>query len=122
MCAKLIYRVAALTALALVADPAKAGSADVLGVEARPSGGGGASMSPSNMPTPAGSIMPMLGGWSDGTVFGTRTLYHPHVGEQPFTRSLSGVSIPEGIDTVTVESHDNVPGWGGATVEVTLVR
>ena len=26
----------------------------------------------------------------DGTVLGTRTLYPPHVREQPFTRSLSG--------------------------------
>ena len=28
---------------------------------------------------------------SDGTVLGTRTLYNPHVDEQPFTRSLPGV-------------------------------
>jgi len=27
----------------------------------------------------------------DGTVIGTRTLYHPHVDEQPFTRSLAGL-------------------------------
>jgi hypothetical protein len=26
----------------------------------------------------------------DGAVLGTRTLLHPHVDEQPFTRSLSG--------------------------------
>ena len=30
----------------------------------------------------------------DGTVLGTRVLYHPHVDEQPFTRSLSGVVVP----------------------------
>ena len=29
---------------------------------------------------------------ADGTVYATRTLYHPHVGEQPFTRSLSAAS------------------------------
>ncbi len=56
----------------------------------------------------------------DGTVYGTRTLYHPHVNEQPFTRSLSGVVVPDGIDTVTVESHDSVHGWGGAQVKVSL--
>jgi len=33
----------------------------------------------------------------DGTVLGTRVLLHPHVNEQPFTRSLSGVTIPDGI-------------------------
>ncbi|MEO1493091.1 MAG: hypothetical protein AAFV19_13135 [Pseudomonadota bacterium] len=56
----------------------------------------------------------------DGTVYGTRTLYHPHVNEQPFTRSLSGVEIPSTVATVIVESHDSVHGWGGATVEVSL--
>ena len=56
----------------------------------------------------------------DGTVYGTRTLYHPHVDEQPFTRSLSGVSIPAGVTSVTIESHDSVHGWGGATAKVSL--
>ena len=56
----------------------------------------------------------------DGTVYGTRTLYHPHVDEQPFTRSLSGVSIPAGVTSVTVESHDSVHGWGGAKTTVPL--
>jgi hypothetical protein len=56
----------------------------------------------------------------DGTVYGTRTLYHPHVNEQPFTRSLSGVVIPSGVTEVTVEAHDSVHGWGGAKTTVTL--
>ena len=56
----------------------------------------------------------------DGTVYGTRTLYHPHVDEQPFTRSLSGVQIPKGVRNVVIESHDSVHGWGGAKVSVTL--
>jgi len=56
----------------------------------------------------------------DGTVYGTRTLYHPHVDEQPFTRSLSGVSIPAGVTSVTVESRDSVHGWGGAKATVKL--
>ena len=30
----------------------------------------------------------------DGSLLGTRELAHPHVDEQPFTRSLSGVVIP----------------------------
>lgn len=56
----------------------------------------------------------------DGTVYGTRTLYHPHVDEQPFTRSLSGVQIPAGVEQVIIESHDSVHGWGGASVSVPL--
>lgn len=58
----------------------------------------------------------------DGTVYGTRTLFHPHVNEQPFTRSLSGVSIPEGVTSVIVEAHDNVHGWGAEKITVTLRR
>ena len=56
----------------------------------------------------------------DGTVLGTRTLYHPHVNEQPFTRSLSGVKIPPGIDTVTLRAHDSVHKYGGKTVTIEL--
>lgn len=58
----------------------------------------------------------------DGTVYGTRELLHPHVTEQPFTRSLSGVEIPEGVTTVVVEARDSVHGWGGKTLEIELPR
>lgn len=56
----------------------------------------------------------------DGTVVGSRTLYHPHVGEQPFTRSLSGVQIPADITEVTVRAHDSVHAYGGKTTTVEL--
>jgi len=56
----------------------------------------------------------------DGTVLGTRTLYHPHVDEQPFTRSLSGVKIPDTIREVTVRAHDSIHNYGGKTVRVTV--
>ena len=58
----------------------------------------------------------------DGTVLATRTLYHPHENEQPFTRSISGVSVPESANTVTLRAHDSVHGYGGIEVEVTLPR
>jgi hypothetical protein len=58
----------------------------------------------------------------DGTVLGSRTLFHPHVNEQPFTRSLTGLSIPETVDVITVRAHDSVHELGGATVEITLER
>ena len=56
----------------------------------------------------------------DGTVYGTRTLYHPHVDEQPFTRSLAGVAIPAGVNSVTIEARDSVHGWGGKRAVVNL--
>lgn len=56
----------------------------------------------------------------DGTVLGTRVLTHPHVDEQPFTRSLDGVVVPVGIDRVIVRSRDSVEGFCGETVEVGL--
>jgi len=56
----------------------------------------------------------------DGTVLGVRTLHHPHVDEQPFTRSLSGVAVPEGVTRVMVRARDSVHGHGGATLEVAL--
>lgn len=59
---------------------------------------------------------------SDGTVYGTRTLYHPHVEEQPFTRSLSGVAIPEGVSAVQIQAKDSVHGWNKTTVTVQLSR
>jgi len=63
-------------------------------------------------------------GWrvvtADGTELGMRVLYHPHVNEQPFTRSLSGVSIPEGIDEVYIEARTLPDGWGKARLAVSL--
>lgn len=56
----------------------------------------------------------------DGTVYGERVLAHPHDNEQPFTRSLSGVSIPEGVDTVLVVARNNVLGFGGCGQLVSL--
>jgi len=53
-----------------------------------------------------------------GDVIATRKLLHPHVGEQPFTRSLSNIKIPEGVKKVVVRAHDSVHGYGGKTLEV----
>lgn len=62
-------------------------------------------------------------GWevvgSDGTVYGRRVLAHPHVNEQPFTRS-GQITIPEGIKSVTVRANDSVHGLGGREIEVLL--
>lgn len=56
----------------------------------------------------------------DGAVLGTRVLAHPHVDEQPFTRSLGGVVIAGEITEVTIRAGDNVNGLGGKVMTVKL--
>lgn len=52
----------------------------------------------------------------------TRTLLHPHVDEQPFTRSQSGIDIPPGVSEITVRAHDLVDGFGGMEVIIDLTK
>lgn len=63
-------------------------------------------------------------GWevldADGQSLGFRELVHPHVNEQPFTRSLAGVSVPSGTDHLTIRARDNVDGWGGEPFRIDL--
>ena len=47
----------------------------------------------------------------DGTILGTRILHHPHVEEQPFTRSLSGVEIGGEVTDIVIRTRTNVTGW-----------
>jgi len=54
----------------------------------------------------------------DGAVLATRVLAHPHVDDQPFTRSLGGIEIPDEIERVTIRARDTVHLYGGATVVV----
>lgn len=57
---------------------------------------------------------------ADGTVLGQRILAHPHVNEQPFTRSQSGIVVPEGIRTVYVRARCLVDGWNAETTAFDL--
>ncbi len=61
-------------------------------------------------------------GWrvldQDGEVLGEHTLGHDHASEQPFTRTQSGVTIPEGTTELTIEGRDQVSGYGGETKTV----
>jgi len=112
-------------ALALLGAPAPAtaGTADVLAVQVHRQGSGSYRFRV--------TVRHADEGWDHyadrwevvgpgGEVLATRTLHHPHVDEQPFTRSLSGVRVPEGVDRVTVRAHDSVHGLGGdeKTVEI----
>ena len=118
---------AALAALLLLlwTGGAVAGEADVVAVEPTPEGAGTWRFDV--------TVEHADEGWEhyankwevlapDGSVLGTRVLLHPHETEQPFTRSLGGVAIPEEIDRVTVRAHDSVHGEGGAEVTVELAR
>ncbi|MHA6326951.1 hypothetical protein [Roseivivax sp. CAU 1753] len=61
-------------------------------------------------------------GWrvedEDGRVIDTRLLHHPHVHEQPFTRSLPSVMVPDGVWTVYVRARCSVDGWDESRVAV----
>ncbi len=69
-------------------------------------------------------------GWDvvfpDGTVYKsgprdhTRELLHPHVGEQPFTRSQGALALPDDVTHVLVRAHDSVDGYGGREIVVDL--
>lgn len=56
----------------------------------------------------------------DGNTLGMRVLFHPHVNEQPFTRSLDGVVIPRGTEQVQVQARDLPKGWNTGTTIVDL--
>lgn len=58
----------------------------------------------------------------DGRVLATRVLQHPHVDEQPVTRTLEGFTIPASIDRVRVRAHDSVHGFGGVEKDVVVER
>jgi len=57
----------------------------------------------------------------DGQVLATRVLAHPHVDEQPFTRSMT-VEIPLEHKSVIVRAHDSEHGYGGKEVTVVLTE
>lgn len=104
-----------------IASFANAGEADVINVDVKGSG---------NQFTFSVTVRHDDEGWDhyadrwdvvgqDGTIYGQRVLAHPHVDEQPFTRSGT-FTIPSGVSVVVVRAHDSVHGLGGQEVIVTL--
>ncbi|WP_397543724.1 hypothetical protein [Roseovarius salis] len=63
-------------------------------------------------------------GWEvlgpDGNRIGFRELMHPHVHEQPFTRSLSGVMLPDGARRIFIRPRCSRDGWSEEAVEIEL--
>ena len=111
--------------LILLNPPAMAGEADVVGVKIIKEGTGTYRFDVSVRHGDEG-WKHYADGWDvvapDGKVLGTRELAHPHENEQPFTRSLAGVHIPEGVNEVSIRAHDLVHGHGGAEMRVQVLR
>ena len=57
-----------------------------------------------------------------GKVFGTRILHHPHVEEQPFTRSLRHVMLPDGTREVFVRVKCSEHRWKDSGFKISLDR
>ena len=55
-----------------------------------------------------------------GEEYGRRVLAHPHVSEQPFTRSQSGIRIPARVEAVLVKAACGVHGFGGTELRLEL--
>ena len=65
-------------------------------------------------------------GWEiltpSGESLGIRVLAHPHVNEQPFTRSKSGIKLPSDMTQVLIRARDNKDGWGEPTYTLDLTK
>lgn len=105
-----------------LASPAFSDPATVLAADVRPDGSGW--RFEVTLKHGDGGWDDYADGWRvigpDGEVLGTRVLTHPHVNEQPFTRGLAGVRIPEGVTAVEIEARTSMTGWGGARLVVEL--
>ena len=119
-------RSAAITALLLGAAAVDAGEVDVLRVDIRPAD------APGRFDI-AVTLRHADTGWDHyanrwevlgptGEILATRTLQHPHVGEQPFTRSLTDVTLPANLTWIRVRGHDLVHGYGGREVTRSVPR
>ena len=111
--------------MAASATAAMAGKADVVKATASASGNG--------LWTFAVTVRHADTGWKHyadnfevltpgGVLLGRRVLAHPHVSEQPFTRSLGGVKIPASVKKVHIRAHDMVHGFGGREIDLALPR
>ncbi len=119
------WLLASTLAAGLASSPAGAGEADVLAARARCDDRGRCGFEV--------RVRHADEGWShyadrwevvttDGRVLATRVLAHPHVDEQPFTRSLPPVAIPPEIRSVVIRAHDSMHGLGGRELRVELPR
>lgn len=108
----------------LMAAPIFAGMADVIDVDVRYNGGNSFQVTTTLAHADTG-WKHYANGWEildeSGKVIGIRVLHHPHVNEQPFTRSHT-LDIPATVNTITIRGIDSVHGIGGVEKSVKLVR
>tara|TARA_R110000851_G_scaffold188907_6_gene338962 strand:+ start:1044 stop:1397 length:354 start_codon:yes stop_codon:yes gene_type:complete len=108
--------------LALVAGPVAADQPEILGVQFDKARSGW---------TVAVTVLHPDTGWDHyvdgwevldaaGNRLGYRLLHHPHVEEQPFTRSLPSLTLPEGTQEVFVRAHCSVDGWSTTPFRVAV--
>ena len=116
--------IAIATILSLSVIPAMAGKADVQAATARKTG---------NSWQISATIKHGDEGWKhyansfqvltmEGKVLGTRVLYHPHVDEQPFTRSVANVQVPVGVTEIIIRAHDSKHGDGERIFKLKLPK
>jgi hypothetical protein len=108
----------------LIAALSHGGEADVTKVEARYNGGNSFQIVTTVKHADTGWDH-YADGWEildeQGNVIGKRVLYHPHVKEQPFTRSHT-LDIPVHVKEITVRALDSVHGKGGKEITIPLKR
>ncbi len=108
----------------LAALPAMGGEADVIDVKVRFNGGNSFQVITTLAHADTGWDH-YANGWEildeQGKVIGKRVLFHPHVNEQPFTRSHT-LDIPASVNRITIRGIDSVHGIGGKEKSIDLVR
>lgn len=116
---------ALLIAMGSFGAPAAAGGADVIDATAE--------REPNGRYTVSATIKHDDEGWEhyvdrfevlsmDGKLIGARYLGHPHVTEQPFSRSATSVNVPKGATEVRIRAHDNVHGFSGKEFILKLTK
>ncbi|MEJ1378620.1 MAG: hypothetical protein RPU32_11710 [Candidatus Sedimenticola sp. (ex Thyasira tokunagai)] len=117
------YRLALIISMAVAAAPVVAGQADVLKLTAEKTGRHSYRF--------AATVRHADSGWShyadrweilgpEDKILATRVLHHPHVDEQPFTRSLGSIKLPPNLTWVRARAHDKKHGYGGRRVTISL--
>jgi hypothetical protein len=118
-----VFLAAALLTLSL-AGPAGADEAHVVAVRVVPNGDGSYEFDVT-LRHPDTGWDHYVDRWDvigpDGKLLGKRVLYHPHVNEQPFTRSQR-VRIPAGVTKVSIRTHCKRDGDGKTLFKIDLPK